>query len=467
MKKQSKHYLLIILTLALILRLYHLTYPYLDHHSWRQTQTATIARNFYLHGFNIIKPEIDYLGNEPSVAELEFQITPYLTSILYIFLGVHDWVGRIVPIIFSLLSIYVYYLLIKLYYGEKLATLSSFVFAILPINIFFSRVQMPESGMLFFSIAGLYYFSMYVRQTTLSNYLFALFFVSMSFLSKIPNLFLLVPLAYIALSKEKINLKRKQPVKNLKLILFFALALGITVLYYGYMHFSADTSLIPYEGIIGKLSALLDVTLYQVLLFRLNSVVFTPLGLILFATGLILWRSKNKLFLVWLISLFFYLAATPIFNKIHSYYQLPIVPVGAFYIAYSLKIISDANRYIGIISGVILVVMSLQYVMPLYNLYAYSAYDAGQVVKSIDSGNSLIIAVPFRRDMMQELFYYSGRKGWLAWPETLSPQLIDEYKNKGAEYVVMTDQKPISYELNKYFENNTKYIGKNYLIIKI
>ena len=58
--KTANLILLLILILALGLRLYHVTYPYLDHHSWRQTEAASIARNFYRDGFNILKLEIDW-----------------------------------------------------------------------------------------------------------------------------------------------------------------------------------------------------------------------------------------------------------------------------------------------------------------------------------------------------------------------------------------------------------------------
>ena len=50
---------------GLICRLYNLTAPLLDYHSWRQTDTAAIARNFYYNGFNILYPQIDWGGTGP------------------------------------------------------------------------------------------------------------------------------------------------------------------------------------------------------------------------------------------------------------------------------------------------------------------------------------------------------------------------------------------------------------------
>jgi hypothetical protein len=36
--------------------------PLLDHHGWRQADTASIARNFYREGMNVLYPQIDQRG---------------------------------------------------------------------------------------------------------------------------------------------------------------------------------------------------------------------------------------------------------------------------------------------------------------------------------------------------------------------------------------------------------------------
>jgi hypothetical protein len=36
--------------------------PLLDHHSWRQADTASIARNFYRERLNILYPQVDQRG---------------------------------------------------------------------------------------------------------------------------------------------------------------------------------------------------------------------------------------------------------------------------------------------------------------------------------------------------------------------------------------------------------------------
>ncbi len=56
-------YFYIILTciavLSFILRLYHITYPIADWFSWRQADTAAVARNYVKNGIDPLRPRYD------------------------------------------------------------------------------------------------------------------------------------------------------------------------------------------------------------------------------------------------------------------------------------------------------------------------------------------------------------------------------------------------------------------------
>ena len=183
--KKTALILLLILVLALCLRLYHVNQPFLDHHSWRQTQTAMIAKNFLHNDFNIFRPEIDWKGNDASIQEEPLSITAFSTSILYVVFGMTDAVGRVISIIFSLLAIVYLFRLIKLYFNEKLALFTVFVYAILPLNVFFTRVLMQQSATIFLTIASLYYFSVYLSNENKQNLTLAIIFTSLVFLSRL------------------------------------------------------------------------------------------------------------------------------------------------------------------------------------------------------------------------------------------------------------------------------------------
>jgi len=80
--------------LALAARLMFINQPYVDHWSWRQSDVAGIARNFYDGGFRFAYPQIDWAGNATGYVGTEFPILPFVAAICYKFAGIHEWIGR-------------------------------------------------------------------------------------------------------------------------------------------------------------------------------------------------------------------------------------------------------------------------------------------------------------------------------------------------------------------------------------
>src|SRR5205809_6959308 len=82
--------------LALALRCYGLTAPLLDYHSWRQADTAAIARNYGTSGYRLAYPQVDWGGQTPGYVESEFPLYSYTLALLYGIFGVYDWIGRLI-----------------------------------------------------------------------------------------------------------------------------------------------------------------------------------------------------------------------------------------------------------------------------------------------------------------------------------------------------------------------------------
>src|ERR1043166_1690821 len=60
--------------LAVAGRLILINQPYVDHWSWRQSDVAAIARNFFEHGFHFVYPQIDWAGGAAGYVGTEFTI---------------------------------------------------------------------------------------------------------------------------------------------------------------------------------------------------------------------------------------------------------------------------------------------------------------------------------------------------------------------------------------------------------
>ena len=57
--------------------------PFVDAASWRESDMATIARHFFDGHRNIFLPAIGWAGPGENYVGYEFQLTTYVTSILY------------------------------------------------------------------------------------------------------------------------------------------------------------------------------------------------------------------------------------------------------------------------------------------------------------------------------------------------------------------------------------------------
>lgn len=119
-ERPSRTPLLYVILLGLIalgtlgVRLYHVIYP---PYSWRDTQTLMIARNYFREGMNLFAPSVNWrnlkeVAPRGLVGGTELNVTPYLTALLYRIFGIQYWVGRVVPIFFSLLGIVCFFRLV-------------------------------------------------------------------------------------------------------------------------------------------------------------------------------------------------------------------------------------------------------------------------------------------------------------------------------------------------------------------
>ena len=135
--------------IGLLLRLVNLNRPIVGIHSWRQADTAAMARHFALENTPIWLPQIDWAGTSKGYVECEFPIFPYIVGQIYKLFGVHEWLGRGLSILFSLLTIL---LLIRI--GSRIFDAASgwwggLFFALLPLNVFYGRTFQAESLLLF------------------------------------------------------------------------------------------------------------------------------------------------------------------------------------------------------------------------------------------------------------------------------------------------------------------------------
>lgn len=156
-RKNLRNYLLAgILVIAIILRI------------WRIDQVPVSLFGDELdvgyHAYSILKTGKDYSGNFlplhfESLAEWRTPLYLYSVVPTVALFGISPLGVRLPAVFFGILSIFLFYLLIKLITDNwKLATLASFLLAISPWHLQYSRAGFEVTQMLTLYLAGLYFF---------------------------------------------------------------------------------------------------------------------------------------------------------------------------------------------------------------------------------------------------------------------------------------------------------------------
>ncbi len=132
--------------------------PWESFESWRQTDTYSIALNFYQYDMNPLKAQLNYDGITPNYVQLELQIIPYLSALLFQLFHTTSWViPRVIGLLFFTGSAVYLYLLLKRFVGAFPSLVGLAVYLFTPLSVMMATSIQPESCALFFYCASAYY----------------------------------------------------------------------------------------------------------------------------------------------------------------------------------------------------------------------------------------------------------------------------------------------------------------------
>lgn len=440
-----------IIIISLLVRLYHIDFTIMGWHSWRQADTAAIARNFFENGFKFLYPQIDWGGNSQGIVETEFPVYPFLVSILYLVFGVHDWLGRLVSVIFSMITIYGFYILVKKYTSINVALWSTFIYSVLPLNIYYSRTFMPESMLLMCSVLGIYFFSQWIDNSKTKDYFTSIVFISLAILIKIPTLYIGLPLLYLSILKFG-----RSTFKNKMLWLYAFLVIFPSVLWYYHAH----QLYVQYGHTFGiwgfgkdkwgNFELLLTLKFYNDVFFKsIAERHFTYFGFIPFLLGLFEPRnnSRERVFDFWLLSVIIYFLIVTRGNQIHEYYQLPFVLPGVVYIGKVYAKYIDLRKfrlsYLNNRSYFLFLSVCLVGILIL-SFFRYERFMRSEtnnsyifrlvkVVQNLTYKCDLIISA----NENPVILYLCHRKGWRCSVDQLDKEYIYSKIQEGAKYLII------------------------------
>lgn len=443
--------------IGLILRLYRFDNPIADWHSWRQTDTSAVSRNFIKHGFDLLHPRFDDISNIASGKEnpegyrfVEFPIFNLFQAGFYSLIDsfkLEQW-GRIVSILSSLISALFLYLLIEKNIGKTEGLFSSFFFLFLPFSVYYSRTILPDEMMVMASLVGMYFFDRWlsydvnvrpkaeeshrVRLTMI--YMLAIIFTALAFLLRPYGLFFALPMVYLAFRKFGFRF-----IFQWQMWLFAALSILPLVLWRMWMAQYPEG--IPASGWLFNENNIRfkGAFFYWIFGERISKLILGYLGVALLILGLFKREGEKRYLLVmsFLVSSLLYLFVMAGGNVKHDYYQILIIPTVSIFLARgSTFLLSERENklvsYIIIFSIILgMFAFSWYYVRDYFNVNNWTIVEAGQEADMILPAQAKVIApAPIPGDTT--FLYYTGRPGWPAFTRP-----IEELMQMGATHLVI------------------------------
>ena len=435
LERRTTKVVLTLWILAVAARLIFVNQPYVDHWSWRQSDVAAIARNFYDGGFHFAYPQIDWAGDATGYVGTEFPILPFLAAICYKFAGIHEWIGRGQAVIFFAVSLPFFFLLVRETFSSTAAVWATFFFSFASLNVFAGRSFMPDVPSLSLAIIGLYFFLQWTHDDKWAPFFVAAIAISLSILIKATSIIIAAPLLYLAVAavydrrnSRKGDLKIAPAVLEtaapsvvgthrapLQFALFAAIALLPSAIWYWHAYQIAER-FYPHHLFGAGGIRIESLSWYWDIARQTATASLTPVLVIMALIGLLVPpRSKvSLLFHWWLAGMILFTIAVGYGNR-HPWYQLPLVPItaafaGAACAFFASKIVSPlAAIALSILVASSFAILSYAYVRPFYESSAAELRDAGLKLNEITAPSALIVAADTGDPT---IFYYAERKGW-------------------------------------------------------
>jgi hypothetical protein len=461
LKNKEYIFLTLILFGAFMVRLYKITNPIADWHSWRQADTSSVSRTYVQHGINLLFPRYQDISsiqtglfNPNGYRFVEFPFYNAAQAVLYEiypYLSLEIW-GRLVSIFLSLASTYIIFLLGRRFISKYGGVLSAFFFAFIPYNIYYSRVILPEPLVVFLALASTWQFVVYIDKSKNINLLYSSILFSMALLVKPYIFFYALPMVYLL--GDKYNWNYNIVFKQKRNYIAFCVVIIPLILWR--MWISQFPEGIPFwkwafngSGIRFKPSFW-----YWIFTERIGKLILGSWGLIPLAYAFIKIDKKNAFIQSSLLGCLVYVVIVASANVMHDYYQILIIPPVAIALAYGCVRMWNFKEFgvvemrsLLIFSVFVALVSGTVQIKEYYNVNRPQIVEAGMFVDLITPKDALVIA-PYNGDTA--FLYQTNRWGW-----PYLDRSLDEEIEKGAGYYVSVN-----------YDEKTKEIMQKYKVIE-
>lgn len=336
--------------LNFILHVFFMDRPPNSVHTWRQSHTLAVARNFYEEDMNIFKPRVDNRKLTNGVTGMQFPSMEYVFALAYHITGERFWVARFLTWCMFIAGALGLFAWIKAWLNnENIAYYSTVIFMFIPELFYHCINPLPDILALSASIWALYFYVKFQQNKTWQNILFCTFFATLSGLTKIQYL----AIGFFMITIFFMRIRSYSWLDLLKLSIFGIITVSVSILWYRYaIHLIRSSGLSDFglETRPAKEWKVIQEILEQNIISDLPELLLGFTSFILFVYGLFHIRTviRQKLYfipmLVWSIALILYHAIELSQMKYHQYYMMPYLPVLALIAGYGMQKITQSSK---------------------------------------------------------------------------------------------------------------------------
>ncbi|MFC2176151.1 ArnT family glycosyltransferase [Bacteroidota bacterium] len=416
-------------------------------HAWRQTQTMTVVENFAFEDMNILNPRINARGDGDGIFRMEFPLMQWVFAWAYKWFGPQLISARILTFIISLFSIFGFYQLLRAYQQSKwISAIGTWCLSWSPVFFYYSVNPLPDNLALCFGIWSLVFLKQYQSSNQISLFILFIGFLALATAVKLP--FILFGAGYLPLFVQSIRQKTfRKVITEIAMMLFLA----PTAMWYlwvipnwgkgGIVGGIAAESSFDYIRALNTIWGTL-ISMLPELFINYGSALFFLVGVaVLFKTKMRrIWSEASILFFL----LLFYLYEVNMIGMAHDYYLLPFLPFIFLIVTNGAKtLFQQTNKTWRVIAYAALLILPFTAFIRTKDRWKTSDNNKFLVHK-----NALKQAVPNdalvvvgNDPSMHISLYHLAKKGWTFEQDWLSPALLEDYINRGAQYLYSNSEK--------------------------
>jgi hypothetical protein len=414
--------------------------PLLDHHAWRQADTASIARNFDRERLNVFYPQIDQRGGQQfGYVETGLELFAFIVALLARLVGFAPQVGRLLSALLFVCSCVMVRSFVRRRYGEECGLVAAFLYAFgFPLLVWAERAFMNESLLICLSIGALLLAQRYLEQRGGRNLTVLILVTALIGAIKLPYLIVWAPIAGLFLEADGSRAWRWP------LGLMMLVNLIVAAAWYRHAHQLAAVTGLSF-GMTDKLfdaDVVFSLSFARVIASRIFQDILGPVGVVGALAGL--WcgmRERRWCEAFGAAGFAAYLVLVAGGNYVHDYYQLALIPIapplvslGLIRLAAALTDKPDRRTSLVAVALGAAAIATFARSASAHSWYEYAASDV-ELCRFVAA-----LSLPTERVVVlgtsdPKLLFCMDRKGWLI-PSVEDDSAIRRAWETGAKLVV-------------------------------